>query len=97
MKLENMDTRWNRIERKHINAVKLHSRSEAAADICKNLLKSKNFIRDHHMKYLLGDKSNDWYLDPNLVMDLRHRKVKLDTSMRFIAKKKILYFKAKFP
>lgn len=75
MKLENMDTRWNRIEKKHINAVKLGHRNEAASDICKNLLKNRNFIRDHHMKYLLGDKGNNWYLDPNLVMDLRHEKV----------------------
>lgn len=75
MKLENTDTRWNRIEKKHINAVKLCHRSEVASDICKNLLKNKNFIRDHHMKYLLGDTSNNWYLDPNLVMDLRHERV----------------------
>lgn len=75
MKIENMDTRWSRIESKHLNSTKLHHRSEATTDICKSLLKNKQFIREHHMKYLLGDKNNDWHLDPNLVMDLRHKKV----------------------
>lgn len=71
----NIETRWDRIEKRHINSAIVYERSDAAAEICKNLMQNKEFVTENHLKTLLGEKPKRLCLDPNLVMDLRHSKV----------------------
>lgn len=77
-----IETRWNRIEKKHINSIELCHRSDAVTEICKNLIKNKDFIKEHHFKYLVGDNSSKLCLDPNLVMELRHTNVREYNQLR---------------
>lgn len=70
-----IESRWNRIERRHINSTSVNDRTDAAAEICKNLIQNKDFITDNHWKSLTGEKPNNSHLDPNLVMDMRHSRV----------------------
>lgn len=65
----NSESRWNRIEKKHIHSI---HRTDAASEICKNLIKNKDFIKERQMKALMGEDTIQWSLDPNRVMDLRH-------------------------
>lgn len=71
----NIETRWDQIERRHLNSASVFERSEAAAEICKDLLENKEFISNNHLKTMFGDKSQQFCLDPNLVMELRHSRV----------------------
>lgn len=71
------ESRWNRIEKKHIHSI---HRTDAASEICKNLIKNKNFIKERQMKALMGENTVQWSLDPNQVMDLRHFNVSLTFS-----------------
>lgn len=71
----NFDTRWHRIERKHISAIQHGHRNGATNTFCRNILNSKTFVKEHQMKRLMSDETKRWCLDPNLVMDLRHEKV----------------------
>lgn len=73
--IQSVETKWDRIERRHINSAKVFDRSEAAEEICKNLIENKEFIKGNHLKALLGEKSKRLCLDPNLVMDMRHSRV----------------------
>lgn len=68
-------SRWHRIERKHINAIYHGHRNGASNTICRNILNSKTFVKEHQMKRLMSDETKRWCLDPNLVMNLRHEKV----------------------
>lgn len=70
-----IETRWDRIEKRHINSAIVYDRTDAAAEICKNLIQNKEFVTENQLKTLLGDKTTNHYLDPNLVMDLRHSRV----------------------
>lgn len=75
-KLINYENRWNRIEKKHINSIKLGHRNNATNAIYKNILKTKSFVNDRQMKMMMGaELPKEWCLDPNLVMDLRHENV----------------------
>lgn len=69
------ETRWNRIERRHINSTSVYDHSDTAAEICKSLIDNQDFISDTQFKTMLGEKPKHLRLDPNLVMDLRHTKV----------------------
>lgn len=70
------ESRWDRIEkRQQLNAIELGHNNDITATICRNLIENTNDIKQHHMKALMGDESKQIYLDPNLVMDLRHSKV----------------------
>lgn len=70
------ETRWDRIEKKHINSSKiLYNHTDAAIEICQNLMENKHFISDEQFKTMLGEKPKHLRLDPNLVMDLRHTRV----------------------
>lgn len=72
---QHIETRWDRIEKRHINSAIVYDQSDAAADICKEIIENKEFITGNHLKTLLGEKPKHFRLDPNLVMDLRHSKV----------------------
>lgn len=76
----NSESRWSRIEKKHIHSV---HRNDAATEICKNLMKNKNFIKERQMKALMGEETVQWFLDPNQVMDLRHSSVSLTKHFFF--------------
>lgn len=71
----NIETRWDRIEKRHINSAIVYDRTDAAAEICKNLIQNKDFVTENHLKTLIGEKPKSLCLDPNLVMDLRHSRV----------------------
>ena len=71
----NIETRWDRIEKRHINSAIVYDRTDVAAEFCKNLIQNKEFVTENHFKTLLGEKPKRLCLDPNLVMDLRHAKV----------------------
>lgn len=73
--IQSVETKWDRIERRHINSAIVFDRSAAAEEICKNLIENKEFIKGNHLKALLGEKSKRLCLDPNLVMDMRHSRV----------------------
>lgn len=75
----NSESRWNRIEKKHIHSI---HRNDAASEICKNLLKNKDFIKERQMKALMGEDTIQWSLDPNRVMDLRHFSVSLTNFLK---------------
>lgn len=79
----NIETRWDRIEKRHINSAIVYDRTDAAAEICKNLIKNKEFVTENHFKRLLGEKPKRLCLDPNLVMDLRHSKVSFFSRFSF--------------
>lgn len=74
-KKPNQETRWNRIERKHINAIKLPGRTAEGAGNYLSYLRNKTFFKDYHIKMLNGDDSLQNRLDPNLVMNIRHENV----------------------
>lgn len=75
-KLFGYENRWNRIEKKHINSIKLGHRDNVVNSVYKNMLKSKTFVNERHMKMMSGeDCLKQWCLDPNLVMDIRHENV----------------------
>lgn len=82
-KIELIETRWNRIEKRHNNSIKLGHRHDATKTICKNLIRNTNIIRDHHIKAMMGDELRQWCLDPNLVMDLRHSSVRIFLKIFF--------------
>lgn len=71
----NIETRWDRIEKRHINSAIVYDRTDAAAEFCKNLIENKEFVTENHFKALLGENPKRLCLDPNLVMNLRHAKV----------------------
>lgn len=73
--IRSVDTRWDRIEKRHINSAIVYDRSDEAKEICKNLIENKEFITENHFKAFLGEKPKRLCLDPNLVMDLRHSQV----------------------
>lgn len=73
-KHSNSESRWNRIEKRHIHSI---HRTDAASEICKNLIKNKDFIKERQLKALMGEDTIQWSLDPNRVMDLRHFNVSL--------------------
>lgn len=72
---QHIETRWDRIEQRHINSTILHDQSDTAEAICKDFIDNKEFITGNHLKALLGEIPKQFSLDPNLVMDLRHSKV----------------------
>lgn len=73
----NFATRWDRIEKRHIDSASIRDRTDAgAAEICKNLIQNKEFITNQHLKRLLGEIPKRFGLDPNLVMDMRHSGVR---------------------
>lgn len=69
------NNRWHRIEKKHINSIKLPIRLGEVNGTYLNYLRNKTFFKDYHIKLLNGEKSLSHSLDPNLVMDIRHEKV----------------------
>lgn len=71
----NTKTRWDQIEKRHINSAAVYDRSDAATKICNDLIQNKEFINGNNFKVLLGETPKRLCLDPNLVMDLRHSKV----------------------
>lgn len=71
----NMETRWDRIEKRLNNSAEPYDHSDAAATICENLMQNQNYITDTQLKTMFGEKSKRLQLDPNLVMDLRHSRV----------------------
>lgn len=78
-----VETRWDRIEKRHINSAIVHDHSDAAAQICKNLLEKHEFITNTQLKTMLGDKPKQLCLDPNLVMDLRHTRVSCNLNDKY--------------
>ncbi|XP_031622944.1 uncharacterized protein LOC116340532 [Contarinia nasturtii] len=72
----NLETRWDRIEKRHIHSAIVYEPTDATAEICKNFIQNKEFVTNNQLKTLMGDKSKKYNLDPNLVMDLRHSKVR---------------------
>lgn len=72
---QHIETRWDRIEKRHIDSAIVYDQSDTAAGICKDLFHNKEFITGNHLKTLLGEKPKHFCLDPNLVMDLRHSRV----------------------
>lgn len=72
------ETRWDRIERRHINSAQVFDHSNStAAEICENLIRNHEFITGGQLKTMLGEKSKQSCINPNLLMDLRHSKVSL--------------------
>lgn len=71
----NIESRWDRIEKRHINSTTVYNRTESAAQICNDLIENREFVNENHLKMFLGEKSSRLCLDPNVVMDLRHSKV----------------------
>lgn len=70
------ETRWDRIERRHINSAQVFDHTNStAAEICENLIRNHEFISSEQLKTMIGDKSKQSCLNPNLLMDLRHSKV----------------------
>lgn len=72
----NIETRWDRIEKRHIHSAIVYEPSDAAVEICKNLIQNKEFVTSNQLTALMGKKSHKYCLDPNLIMDLRHSKVR---------------------
>lgn len=82
--IRSVETRWDRIEKRHINSAIVYDRSDAAQQICKDLIENKEFITGNHLKALLGEKPKRLCLDPNMVMDLRHTQVSVDSIESYI-------------
>lgn len=71
-----IETRWDRIEKRHINSAQIFDHSNSTAtEICENLIQNHEFVTGDQMKAMLGEKSKQSCMNPNLVMDLRHSRV----------------------
>lgn len=71
-----VETRWDRIERRHINSAQIFDHTNSTAtEICENLIRNHEFITNDQLKAMLGEKSKQSSINPNLLMDLRHSKV----------------------
>lgn len=71
-----IETRWDRIERRHINSAQIFDHTNStASEICENLIRNHEFITGDQLKAMLGEKSKQSSINPNLLMDLRHSKV----------------------
>lgn len=73
--------RWRRIEQKHKNNIHNICRNPQSNSFCKNVLNS-NFVNEKQIKRM--SSNNTWYLDPNLVMDLRHESVRSNLLLFFV-------------
>lgn len=82
-----LGNRWHRIERKYNNSIHHGPRSSSTSVICRNILNSKTYVREHQKKRLMGDDTERWCLDPNLVMDLRHEKVTKLIAIRLFTRR----------
>lgn len=67
---KNKETRWDRIRKKHINSVNVTT---------ENVKKffGMNFINDHQLRVLNGESKRRFYLNPALVMNIRHEMVSI--------------------
>lgn len=70
------ETRWDRIEKRHINSAQVFDRSNSTAvEICENLIRNHEFVTSEQLKTMICEKSKQSCINPNLLMDLRHSKV----------------------
>lgn len=62
---KNKETRWDRIRKKHMNSVNVTT---------ENVKKffGMNFINEHQLRILNGESKRRFYLNPALVMNIRH-------------------------
>lgn len=65
---KNKETRWDRIRKKHMNSVNVTT---------ENVKKffGMNFINEHQLRILNGESKRRFYLNPALVMNIRHEMV----------------------
>lgn len=71
-----VETRWDRIEKRHINSAQIFDHTNATAtEICESLIQNHEFITDKQLKAMIGEKSKQACINPNLLMDLRHSRV----------------------
>lgn len=71
-----IETRWDRIEKRHINSAQVFDHTNSTAtEICENLIRNHEFITGDQLKSMIGEKSKQSCINPNLLMDLRHSKV----------------------
>lgn len=65
-------TQWSRIEKKLANS----NRTSTTHGTFLNYLRNKTYLKEHHINMMNGDRSlGVTNFDPNLVMDIRHKKV----------------------
>lgn len=70
-----IETCWDRIEKRHINSAHVFDHTNStAAEICENLIQNREFITGDQLKSMIGEKSKQSCINPNLLMDLRHSK-----------------------
>lgn len=65
---KNKETRWDRIRKKHMNSVNVTT---------ENVKKffGMSFINEHQLRILNGESKRRFYLNPALVMNIRHEMV----------------------
>lgn len=66
---KNKETRWDRIRKKHMNSVNVTT---------ENVKKffGMNFINEHQLRILNGESKRRFYLNPSIVMNIRHEMVR---------------------
>lgn len=65
---KNKETRWDRIRKRHMSSVNVTT---------ENVKKffGMNFINEHQLRILNGESKRRFYLNPALVMNVRHEMV----------------------
>lgn len=64
----NKETRWDRIRKKHMNSVNI------TTDNVKKFFEM-SLISEHQLRILNGESKKRFYLNPALVMNIRHEMV----------------------